>query len=107
MMDVTDFQIALFADFGLVREDTAVAGGPAGYGTGDLMAPAEAAIVVNAFAHQPENFARRAEMDEFGGGQLEELHAVGVEGGPDGFAGDGQFIAEFAFRRLALKGFQR
>ena len=46
-------------------------------------------------------------MDEFGGGQLEELQAEGMEGGPDGFAGDGQFIAEFTFRCFSLKGFQR
>ena len=71
------------------------------------MAPTEAAIVIDAFAHQAENFACRAEMDEFGGCQLEEFQTVGAKSRPNGFAGDGEFVTKFTFRCFSLKGFQR
>ena len=71
------------------------------------MAPTEAAIVVDAFAHQPENFACCAEMDEFSGCQLEKFQTIGAESRPNGLAGDCKFVTKFAFRCLSLKGFQR
>ena len=71
------------------------------------MAPTKAAIVINAFAHQAENFTCRAEMDEFGGRQLEKFQTIGAKSRPNSFTSDGKFVTKFSFRCLSLKGFQR
>ena len=105
-VDVGDFQIALLPDLRFAGKDAVVSCRIPVDTAVHLIRPGQGFILLGAAAHQGEDLAGGAEMDELGGCQAQELQAKRAQGFPDYRTGVMQFSGIRALRLLLIIALQ-